>query len=243
MYRVPSKRHKSTLEREPSAIYDHNVTDSLKAVDFTYNGVVKNRGLLIDPDKRVHCINGLAQGTGPNQRIGTVVELVEVIWDCYLYPTFGIINPLSDVFKFALVYDRQPNGALPTYDEIFKGLDKNGTAIEDPISYQNIDNIDRFFVLRDMKWCLTPVYDEGLGLGIFPNAINVFNTKGRGNMISDKCSLLTLNAIFTGTGSSITNITTGALYIVTDGYFGHIDAPETAWSYNYHTRVFYRDLV
>jgi len=231
----PHKRSKTGSLAGP--VIEHNLTDSCKAVDYQFNGVVTNAGDPLFADERVQCVNGVAVGAAPYQRVGSSIELVQLQWDCYLYPTEGIANTFNDVFKLALVYDRQPNGTLPSFDDIFTAQYAGGGTSNDPMSPQNVDNIARFFVLRDMKWNLAPSLDQFEGLGLFPTTVNTFGTAKRGNMISDKCSLMNLPTIYSGSGHTLSNITTGALYFVTNGYFGTILEPETAWSFNIQLRT------
>lgn len=235
-----TKRHKTIS----NAIYDHNLTDSCQAVDYWYEGLVKGRGDPLLADERVQLINGIAQGSGPNQRIGSVIDLKEVSWDCFVYPTPGALNVFSDVFKLAIVYDRQPTGSIPSYSSIFQALSNSGSTNDKPPAPQNVDNIDRFYVLRDMKWSLAPAYDQLEGLGPFPTSINTLGTAKRGNMMSDKVILSNMRTVYGGTGHTMSAINTGALYVVTNGYFEDLPLlPECAWSYNINVRVFYKDYT
>lgn len=236
---VATKRSRTGCPTITQAIIDHQVTDSCKAVDFYQDREVKGRGDILFADQRVKLLNGIEIGAGPYQRVGNMVQVKEISWDCYVYPNPGGINVLTDAFKLAIVYDRQPTGSLPTYDDIFQQQFSDGSTDNQPLSPQNVNNIDRFFVFRDMKWTLSPMLDQELELGPFPTTVNTYGTAKRGNMMSDKVLTPGLTTVFSGSGYGIGDITTGAFYSVTNGFF-NID-PECAWRYFLNVRTFYVD--
>ena len=70
-------------------------------------------------------INGIVQGAGNNQRIGNKVSLKA------LRMKGQIINLATAVQTYArllVVYDKQPNGALPTYATVMQTRDNAGAA-------------------------------------------------------------------------------------------------------------------
>lgn len=243
MYSIGARKRKTDWRPDANAkpitfiTPDRPIVTNCKCVDYRYSGLVNNGGIPFFADARVQLIGGIGQGTGPNEHVGNEVELVQVLWDCQVYPNFGVINPEADTFKLAFVYDRQPNGTLPDFDDIFQSLGADGSTDALPSSNYNINNVARFIILRDMRWTLSPVMDEGLGLGIFPTTTMVYGTTNRGNMISDKCALDGLKVVFSGTGYDLSDISTGALYMVNMGYY----AVDMAWRFDIECRVYYRD--
>lgn len=83
-------------------------------------------------------LNGLAQGTGTNERVGRKTTLKSVQLRYTHIPTSG--GPDSQV-RIAIIYDKQPNGALPAASDIFNQANFN--------SHLNLANSDRFVVIMD----------------------------------------------------------------------------------------------
>ena len=56
-----------------------------------------------------------------------------------------------------VVYDKQPNGALPTYATVMQTRDNAGAASNTAFSDPNFDNKERFTILRDTTFVLPSV--------------------------------------------------------------------------------------
>lgn len=89
--------------------------------------------------------------------------------------------PYYDYVRFMLIWDNQPNQALPTVDEIITDLDSNGkrnmygspVPTEHPFAplpwaKSNLSNLKRFFVIRDLPLTLS---DPTPALAIGPSNI------------------------------------------------------------------------
>lgn len=109
----------------------------LKWVDTTFNiGSAGTTGAVLASNLVI------AQGTGENQRIGQKVNLKD------FFITFALSNDdattngiTSGNFRIAIVLDRQANGALPAWTDVFQDGDVS--------TYRNLDNVDRFKILKD----------------------------------------------------------------------------------------------
>lgn len=64
--------------------------------------------------------------------------------------------------RIVVVYDRQPNGSYPTFAEVFADYKTGGTTESGATSGLNMNNRDRFLVLRDRK-LLLPTLDAPAG--------------------------------------------------------------------------------
>jgi len=146
-----------------------------------------------------------------------------------------ITNASPDFLKWAIVYDRQPNGALPTYQQIFQLYDQTGATHSDAYSDVNLDERDRFMIIRH-KTYNGPAQDvagatpaQTIGIPVEDQQINEF------------IKLKRLTTHFNGTAAplTITNIVTGALYLVTQGLKPVASAP---FDMNLAFRLRYDDL-
>lgn len=77
--------------------------------------------------------------------------------------------------RFLVLYDRQPNGALPSVADVLNNYDESGTTSSSVFSGLNMNNRDRFVVLRDRKFYLPALGVNGAtpanvqGVQIDPN--------------------------------------------------------------------------
>lgn len=68
----------------------------------------------------------------------------------------GLIQPLrtaafSDYVRILVIYDRQTNGALPAIADILQTTSQTGANTNSVFSDINLNNRDRFMILRDMR--------------------------------------------------------------------------------------------
>lgn len=92
-------------------------------------------------------LNGVATGASFYQRIGRTVhnKYVQIKFD--LRPA---TTTTSDaIARAALVWDNQTNGVAPTYSDIFQDVDFSGGANSNTLSGINLNNRERFRILRD----------------------------------------------------------------------------------------------
>lgn len=135
-------------------------------------------------------LNPIVQGTGVSGRVGRQVNLKSVFirW---------VFTGTQTPFRFVIIYDKQPNGALPATTDIFSVNSINGLM--------TLANSDRFKVIHDEY-----IYaNGGSNQGNFQSASNAlagkyFRDFGEGlqNIWTDAA---------TGT---IADISTGALYYI-----------------------------
>jgi len=104
-------------------------------------GELKVKDTLIDSDINtvgdMILLNGIARGDDISERVGRQVDLVSVNFDGTVY---GNATTVNQNIRWAIVYDRFPNGVAPTIPLIY-------TSISDPSSPRVLDNRNRFTVL------------------------------------------------------------------------------------------------
>lgn len=155
------------------------------------------------------------EGTGFFNRIGRKIEMRSLHIRGGIFPN-GTAQAVGDYVKWAIVYDRQPTGVLPIFSDIFKAYDGAGAATSSQFSDVNLDNRERFAVLRHKSFELPAT--AALQLASVSQTVVL---EGEHQNITEFIKLGGLTTHYNGTANPITiaNITTGALYLVTQGAF------------------------
>lgn len=156
-------------------------TKELKFVD------VAAAALGYDTTGSITLMNGVAQGTDYNQRVGRKTTIKSILVRTYV--TLGSVAPVAANARFMIVYDAQANGATPAITDIITTV---GTT-----SPQNLNNRDRFRIIWDKI------------VSVSPNGTQIQYRK-----LFKKCWLEVINS---GTAATIGSIQTGSLFFVTIG--------------------------
>lgn len=88
-------------------------------------------------------INLVPQGTTPVTRVGTKFTITSIY--CRLEFTGSVTSAGVGPFMIALVLDKQANGALPNFTDVF-----DTTTIPGTMAFRNLGNAERFQVLK--RW-------------------------------------------------------------------------------------------
>lgn len=100
------------------------------------------------------CLNPLAQGTSAFTRIGTSVSIKSVAYRYELDLPTAPANQLPTSGRIILVWDKQANGAVPSYTDVFTSANY--------LAFMNIGATQRFTVLRNQQFSLSPQGDQCL---------------------------------------------------------------------------------
>lgn len=192
----------------------------------------------------VKLINPVQEGAGFFNRIGRRINMRSLHMKGTIRPIYPYLTQTQDDFvRIAIVYDRQPSAAAstPSYDTIFKDYPQTGTAVSSVLSGINLDNRERFIILRDFSTFL-PRVDSGSAL-VGPSTVQVQDNEK--NLIDEFIKLKGLETHFNGTTNplEVTSISTGSLLIVTQGKFALGGAAGTvpAWEVVLKFRLRYDD--
>ena len=110
---------------------------------------------------------------------------------------------LNVVFRMVIVYDKQSNGSAPTWANIFTSQNIAGTTASDVYAMVNLDNRDRFVILRDKLF--VP--------GAIDNTATQTDAMGPGVIVMNEYIPIKLETIYNaGTAGTIGDITSGSLY-------------------------------
>jgi len=153
-------------------------------------------------------LNGIQSGSGFFNRIGARMEMRNLHMRGFIR---NIATATEDYARILIIYDRQPTGSLAGLGPLFlQSRDQTGAATNTGSSEINLDNRDRFSIVRDIEWYLPSVTNTA---GVLTNGpqypgqderhdINVFmKLKGLGTHFKSSSNPTT-----------IADISTGALY-------------------------------
>jgi len=181
-------------------------------------------------------MNIVQEGTSDYQRVGRRIEMASLHVTGSIIPN-GTAQTGSDFVQWAVIYDRQPSqaAALPVYSTIFQDVGPTGTAAINALAGLNLDNRDRFVVLRNKRLCLSSTTAVA-----GTNPAQVLSNLQNNHTINEFINLKGLIAIYGATANPITlaNIATGALYFVTQGGYA---AGAQGWQLSANIRLKYRD--
>lgn len=153
-------------------------------------------------------LNGITQGTDNTQRIGRLVHIRKIFFSGYIDSKLATL-PMS--VRLVVVYDRQTNGAAFNITDLYDTFGGNVTTS----SMRNLDNRDRFLVLKDKRWsCNT----------LLPSPSNVAHTVFPVTIVMKKVMLPTLYNNVTG---GIADIASGSIFalLLTDPFAGVVNTP------------------
>lgn len=136
--------------------------------------------------------------------------------------------------RILLVYDRQTNGAAPAIADVLADYDQAGNTTTDSYSKMNMNNVERFLILRDHR--LQFAYN---GVGAAANDLMSLQNYDTQANINWFVKLTDLETHFKASAGTIGDISTGALYIIT---FGQIANATAGFQFNFNARLRYHDL-
>lgn len=97
-------------------------------------------------------LNGIQTGAAFFNRVGSRIEMKNLHIRGALRPS--ATNGENTSARMIILYDRQPTGALPVITDILLSRDQAGATTTTGHSEINLDNRDRFVILRDLMWYL-----------------------------------------------------------------------------------------
>lgn len=181
----------------------------------------------------IHCINAVAQGAGPNCRIGMRIEMISCNLRYFVRPKATTTK--SGNFRVALVYDRQPNGAVPAYTDIFQTYTAGTATYATAASGVNLQNKNRFKVLYDCIHQFYPVTDTA---GVLTN--NAWSSTNDSTNVQRFVRIPQLITEFDYVGTAdIGSVRTGSLLLVC--YSDEIAAASEVLELFYQARTKYTD--
>lgn len=192
---------------------------------------------VISTSTSVFPLNVVLQGVADYQRVGTKVAGSNLHLQGFIYNQASSSNPtVEDLARFVVVIDKFPNGAMPTWQDIFFSRDSGGNGVT-TISYgQRKDSTyDRFIFLKDE---LKPLPATGTN-GVI-NTTNTIIMRPEDRLIDwffPLNGLVTEYLTSTGVG---TDISVGGVYLLYQS--NNNIAASSNWVFTATARYIFKDL-
>lgn len=206
----------------------------LKCVDVNGAGAGVTASLL-STTATVTLLNGLATGAAYFQRVGRSVSLKSLHLRGCILPS-GLDGVTGEFIRISLVYDRQPNGALPAYADIFQTVDAAGNGSNAVFDFTNLNNSERFLILADIPVQFSST--EITGAAHIASASEMQNQM-QSLLIDKYISLDGLPTNYKLDTAVIGAISSGAIYLVT---MGSAAAANAGTAFNWSNRIRYSDV-
>lgn len=173
-------------------------------------------------------INVLINGPELYQRIGRKIYMKSLQIKGFI---LNAATSVQDTIRLMLVYDSQSNGAAPVIADILANM--NGTPATTGMSMVNLNNRQRFQILRDQHWTVPAVTNTA---GVLTNGPQFNDTMGRFE-INWFVKLKGLETVYNNlNGGTIADLASGALYMA----FVSNDVDAT-WNFRGVSRLRYYD--
>lgn len=191
-------------------------------------------------------LNFVRAGSSFYNRIGRKIELKNLQLECRLGLVDDVMgrNPPLAYNRIMVVYDRQTNGAFPSIQDIIQDVDQAGTNSTDVMSDINLNNRERFTILRDWRFLTPDCSTQQVAAGNMQMANSTTFPDGLSEQSNGVWKFfIPLKGMTTqykadSAPAVIGDISTGGLYLVT---FGSLTAGDEAFELLYSTRLRYWD--
>lgn len=120
---------------------------ALKSVDVVYSGFP----FAVLPTDGGYLVNSIQLGSRAWNRVGRSVRLRHFTFDGFVaFEPDAVLSIVpAAILRVVLVWDRQFNGVVPSYGDVFYGVDEYGVKRTSVLARLNLANEDRFEILHD----------------------------------------------------------------------------------------------
>lgn len=173
-------------------------------------------------------LNNVVNGSEIYQRTGRKIYMKSLHIKGYIYPTIGTGSTDPAFIRMIVLYDAQPNGALPALADVL--MDSSAAAATSVVSELNLNNRERFKILREQMWVMGPnntIQQSAIQDGSQCLVVNEF------------IKLKKIESIYNATnGGTIADVTSGALIAL---FLCDTASTTLAWKLAYSARLRYYD--
>lgn len=207
------------------------LTKAVPKPELKYVDTTTSNDTLKDNTPLILLVNGVAQGNGSNQRIGSKIKMHSIDYKLVITTNMdsdGTVPSFQKYMAFAtsFVYDKQPNNAACNITDIFV----TGT----PIAPLNLANRSRFSLLYNKL----DVPENWTG---FTQVVAAGRHVDNANNVNSGYKSVSLTSVYTDAGGTITSIATGALYLVLRFYNNDSAFLKVLYSARVYIRIRYYD--
>lgn len=174
------------------------------------------------------CLNATKIGTANFERIGSKFTMKNL----HIRGQFQTATSVTSgpgLIRLVVVYDRQTNKQTPTFADLFQSVSNTGSKTNTISSEINVDNRDRFLILRDKQMEVPYIYWNANNL-----VASVPQTNPENYCINEFIKLKNLETVcVTGSnGGTYGDISTGGLFL-----FVFSDATDSSWNFVWQSRL------
>lgn len=234
-----SKASQGVIGRSPATRGSRTHGVEVKAMDMPAisagaDSIVK----VISTTATFDLLNGIQEGASFYNRVGRRTHMKSVHVTGFLAPNGVNGAGVAEYDRIMLVYDRQPNGAFPAIADILLDYGNDGTTFTTSISKMNLNNVERFAILRDSRYQCPNNSNSG---GITAGQSNLQQYDEDGGKINWFVPLKDLETHYKSSTNpaAIGDIATGALYLIT---FGSVAAATAGFTFTYNSRLRFIDI-
>lgn len=175
-------------------------------------------------------LNDVPNGSQYFQRVGTKVTMRNLHLTGFITNT--ATSAAADWVRIMVVYDRQTNGALPASADLISSIASSGTTSSMGLDFLNLNNRDRFTVLRNKKYVLPTVTNTA---GVLTN-VGVIDGAYPTVHFDEFITMKEMVAQFKASAGSVADIASGSLLL-------YVQSQGTAsWSFTWSSRLRYDDM-
>lgn len=218
--------------RPRMAIYRPPATMVLTGSEIKAIDIPTQQAFRLPATNSCNLLNGIQTGAAFFNRIGSRIEMrnLHIRGQVVLAATATV-----SMLRLLIVYDRQPTGALPVVSDLLQSRDQTGTATTSGSSEINLDNRDRFTIIRDMQLYAPPATFTA---GVLTNGPQFPGNDDQQWDINEFIKLrgLTTHYKSSSNPTTIADISTGALY----AYFV-ANGSDNTWQFSGGFRLRYAD--
>jgi len=171
-------------------------------------------------------LNPVAEGSSFFNRIGRKIALKSISINAAVQQIVTTNGLTQEIIRYIIVFDKQANGAAPTYASVFQDVPASGTASNPVTAFVNIANRDRYVIIIDetLVFSYAPqdvATTQGLaatfgGIDGNNNRMTVKHYKPLGNRETQ----FGLGTTTVPASGAIASLSTGSLYLITIGQAG-----------------------
>lgn len=203
----------------------------LKSVDII-NGPAN---LLLTSTMDLALMNATSVGSNINNRLGRKIRMRSLRVLGTVQQFQNGTTPVDDFCRIMLIYDRQPNGAVPAQADIFQCIDTAGTTSTGSFTFLNPSNFERFVILR------SEAFKMECPSGASATQPAQESTDYKKNMLIDW--FVNLRGLETqynaGTSNNVTDQVSGSLLLVGLGLSASADSQ---YRFRFNARLRFEDL-
>lgn len=238
---VRSSARNSVIARSPATRGSRAFGVEVKTMDFPMvSAGADTVTRIISTTATIDVLNLVQVGAGFWNRVGARMHMksVHVTGDIFANNNAG--NGASEFNRVMLVYDRQPNGAVPGggINDILADYGNDGTVVTSSYSKANPNNVERFAIIRDSR---IAIVNNATGNITQAGNLTIGLNSTDQNKINWFVPLKDLETHFKSSTNpgSIADVATGALYLVT---FGSSAVGAAGTTIQFNSRLRYIDL-